>query len=148
MLASISTTSSVPSHLTPPLSPCVGPRALPEPKAAPQPKGLAPSPPLSSGAIDCAGEVRLSVVCPPRYNSAPGTMSGRCTRGPQMLPVDMFPRAVQSPAVAGSATPHTTRHVDLNVVCPRPPLWATSCQVMPHCSGQHLYAARPLGSRQ
>jgi hypothetical protein len=88
-------TSSVPSHLTPPLSPCVGPIALPEPRATPRPegpspslplsfgaidraKGPAPSPSLSSGAIDRASELRLSVIHPPLFDSTPGTVSGRC----------------------------------------------------------------------
>jgi hypothetical protein len=73
-----SATLSVPSHLTPPLSPCVGPRALPEPRVTPRPGGPAPSPPLSSGAIDRVSELHLSVVHPPRFDSAHGTVSGRC----------------------------------------------------------------------
>jgi hypothetical protein len=77
-LASVPATLSVSSHLTPPLSPCVGSRASPEPRAAPRPEGSAPSPSLSSGAIDRAGELRLSVVRPPRFYSAPGIVSGRC----------------------------------------------------------------------
>jgi hypothetical protein len=78
-LASVPTTLLVPSHLTPPLFPCVGPRASPEPRAAPRPEGPAPSPPLSSGTIDRADELRLSVVRPSRFDSVPGTVSGRCT---------------------------------------------------------------------
>jgi hypothetical protein len=74
-----STTSSVPSYLTPPLSPYVGPRASPEPRATPRPEGPAPSLTLSSGAVDCAGELRLSVARPPYFNSVPRTVSGRCT---------------------------------------------------------------------
>jgi hypothetical protein len=73
-----SATSSVLSHLTPPLSPCVGSRASPDLRAAPRPEGPAPSPPLSSGAIDCVGELRLSVVHPPRFDLASGTVLGRC----------------------------------------------------------------------
>jgi hypothetical protein len=70
--------SSVLSYRTPPISPCAVPRALPEPIATPRPEGLSPSPPLSSGAIDHASELRLSVIYPPRFDSAPGTVSGRC----------------------------------------------------------------------
>jgi hypothetical protein len=77
-LASVPTTLSVPSHLTPPLSQYAGSRASPEPRAAPRPDGTAPSLPLSSGAVDRAGELRLFVVHPPCFDSAPGTMSGRC----------------------------------------------------------------------
>jgi hypothetical protein len=73
-----STTSSVPSHLTPPLSPYTGPRTSPEPRTALEPEGLAPSPPLSSDAVDHAGELRLSIIFPPRFDSTPGTISGRC----------------------------------------------------------------------
>jgi hypothetical protein len=94
-----STTSSVLSHLTPPLSPYAGPRASPEPRAAPQPEGPAPSPSLSSGAVDGAGELCLSVVHPPRFDSAPGTVSGRCAEVH-----GYFPWAVQSPAITGSAS--------------------------------------------
>jgi hypothetical protein len=72
--------SSVPSHLTPPLSLYTGPRASPEPRAAPQPEGPTPSPTLSSGAVDRAGELCLSVVHPPHFDSMPGTMSGRCAK--------------------------------------------------------------------
>jgi hypothetical protein len=61
-LASVPATWSVPSHLTPPLSPCAGHRALLEPRAAPRLEGLAPSPPLTFGAINHAGELRLFVV--------------------------------------------------------------------------------------
>jgi hypothetical protein len=124
-------TSPMPSHLTPPLSPYAGPRASPEPRAAPRPKGPAPSPPLSFGAIDRTGELRLSIVHPPRFDSEPGTMSGRCTEvhgcflwtsssGPSSHRLSMAaPRRVPAPRAA--------RHVDLDVVCSRPPLRATPC---------------------
>jgi hypothetical protein len=49
----------VPSRLTPPLSPCADPGALQGPRAAPRPAQVTPSPPLSSGAIDHAGELSL-----------------------------------------------------------------------------------------
>jgi hypothetical protein len=42
---------------------------------------------------------------------------------------------------------HWQRHVDLDVVCPWPPLRATPCQVVPHRSGCQLCAAWLLGSR-
>jgi hypothetical protein len=73
-----SATSSVTSHLTPPLSSYAGPRASSKPRAAPQPEGPAPSPPLSSGAVDRADQLRLSVVRHPHFDSAPGTISSRC----------------------------------------------------------------------
>jgi hypothetical protein len=47
-----STTPSVPSYLTPPLSPCTGPGASPDLAAAPRPEGPAPSPSLSSSTVD------------------------------------------------------------------------------------------------
>jgi hypothetical protein len=72
-------TSLVPSHFTPPLSLYAGPRASPVPRAAPQPKGPTPSLSLSSGAIDHASELCLSIAHRPRFDSAPRTMSGRCT---------------------------------------------------------------------
>jgi hypothetical protein len=34
------------------------------------------------------------------------------------------------------------------VLCPRPPLWATLCQAVAHCSGRHLCAAWPSSSRR
>jgi hypothetical protein len=71
-----SATSSVPSCLTPPLSPYVGPRASAEPRAAPQPEGSAPSPPLSSDTINRAGEFRPSVAYLPRFELGLSTMSG------------------------------------------------------------------------
>jgi hypothetical protein len=73
-----SATSSRPSPLTPPLYPYTDPRASLEPRAAPRPEGPAPSPSLSSDTIDRVDELRLSVVRPHRFDSAPGTMSGRC----------------------------------------------------------------------
>jgi hypothetical protein len=76
-----STASSVPSRLTPPLSPYVGPRASPEPRATPQPEGLAPSPPLSSGAVDRIGEFRPSVARLPRFELGLSIVSGECTMG-------------------------------------------------------------------
>jgi hypothetical protein len=57
-----SDTPSVPSHLTPPFSPCAGLRASPEPRAASQPKGLALSPSLSSSVIVHTGELCSSVA--------------------------------------------------------------------------------------
>jgi hypothetical protein len=82
-------TSSVISHLTPPhppLSSCAGSRASPEPRAPPQPEGPAPSSLLSSNADDHVGELRLSVVCPPRFDSALGTVSGRCVEVHECFP--------------------------------------------------------------
>jgi hypothetical protein len=74
-----SVTPSVPSHLTPPLSPCAGPGALPELGVAPRTEGPTPSPPLSSDAVDSAGELRISVARPPHYELVLSTVSGRCT---------------------------------------------------------------------
>jgi hypothetical protein len=48
---------SVPSRLTPPLSPCAGPRAPQGPEAASSPVQVTPSPSFSSGAIDRVGEL-------------------------------------------------------------------------------------------
>jgi hypothetical protein len=79
-------TSSVISHLTPPLSSCAGSRASPEPRAPPQPEGPAPSSLLSSNADDHVGELRLSVVCPPHFDSALGTVSGRCVEVHECFP--------------------------------------------------------------
>jgi hypothetical protein len=76
-----STASSVPSHLTPHLSPYASPRASPEPRATPQPDGLAPSPLLSSSAVDRAGEFHPSVARLPRCELGLSTMSGECAMG-------------------------------------------------------------------
>jgi hypothetical protein len=76
-----STASSVPSRLTPPLSPYAGPRASPEPRATPQPEGLAPSLLLSSGTVDRVGEFRPSVSRLPRFELGLSTVSGECTMG-------------------------------------------------------------------
>jgi hypothetical protein len=54
-----SATPSVPSHLTPPLSPYAGAEASLSFGAASRTKNVTPSPPLSSGTIDRAGELLL-----------------------------------------------------------------------------------------
>jgi hypothetical protein len=72
---------SVPSHLTPPLSLYAGPRAVLEPRAAPQPEGRAPPPPLSSGAVDRAGEFCPSVARLPHFELGLSTVPGKCTVG-------------------------------------------------------------------
>jgi hypothetical protein len=77
-LASVPATLSVPNHLTPPFSLCAGSRTSPEPRATPRLEGPAPSPPLSSDAINRAGELCLSVIRPPRFDSLLGTVSVRC----------------------------------------------------------------------
>jgi hypothetical protein len=76
-----SATPSVPSHLTRPLYPCVGPGASPDLGAAPRPEGSTSLPLLSSGAVDRAGELRFSAIHPPRCDLVPWTMSGRCVKG-------------------------------------------------------------------
>jgi hypothetical protein len=76
-----STTPSVLSRLTRLPSSCAGPRASPEPRAAPQPEGPAPSPPLSSNAVDRAGEFCPSVACLPRCELGLSIMPGECTVG-------------------------------------------------------------------
>jgi hypothetical protein len=76
-----STTSSVPGHLTPPLSPYVGPRASPEPRAAPQLEGPAPSRSLSSGVVDHAGQFHPSIARLPRYELELSIMSDECPVG-------------------------------------------------------------------
>jgi hypothetical protein len=81
-----STTSSVLSHLTPPRSPYAGPRASPELRVAPRPEGPAPSLSLSSSTVDCNGELRLSVVRPPRFDSPLGIVSGRCAEVHECFP--------------------------------------------------------------
>jgi hypothetical protein len=60
-----------------------------------------------------------------------------------MLPMDIFPAAIRSPAVTGSTTSRVVHHVDLDVVCPRPPLRVTPCQAAPHHWGHQLCAAWP-----
>jgi hypothetical protein len=55
--------------------------ASPDFKDTPQPEGPAPSPPLSSSALDHASELRISIVCPPHCDLVPWTMSGRCAEG-------------------------------------------------------------------
>jgi hypothetical protein len=76
-----SATSLAPSHLTPPLSPYTGPRASPEPRAAPQPEGPAPSPPLNSGVVDRAGEFCPSIARRPHCELGLSIMLGECTMG-------------------------------------------------------------------
>jgi hypothetical protein len=143
-----STTSLVPSHLTSPLSPYAGPRASPEPRAARQPEGPAPSPPLSSDAVDHAGELRLFVIHPPRFDSAPGTVSGRCTEVYGCFPwTSSIGSSSHRSSLAAPASRAACR-VHLDVVCPRPPLRATLCQAAPHCLGHQLCAAWPSGSRR
>jgi hypothetical protein len=63
-LTSISTTPSMPSHLTYFPSSCAGPGASPELRATLQAVGPPTSPSLSSDAIDCTGELRISIARP------------------------------------------------------------------------------------
>jgi hypothetical protein len=142
-----SVTSLVPSHLTPPLYPYTRSRASPDPRAVPQPEGPAPSPTLSSGTVDRTGELRFSVVRPPRFDSAPGTVSGTCTKVHGCFPwTSSHVLSSHRPSLAAphcAPAPCTVHRVDLNVVCPRPPLWATPFQVVPHRLGHQLCAAWP-----
>jgi hypothetical protein len=98
-----------------------------------------------------AVELRRSVVCPPRFDSVPGTMSGRCAEVHGFL-LRTSSRGSSSlrPSLAGPRymlALHAVRRVDLNVVCPRPSLRATLCQAAPHRSGHLLCAAWPSSSR-
>jgi hypothetical protein len=80
-----STTSSVPSHLTH-LSPRTQvPKLHQSPKLLPNLKGPAPSPPLSSGAIDCTGEFRPSVARLPRCELGLSIVLGEYTVGWESL---------------------------------------------------------------
>jgi hypothetical protein len=113
-----SATSSVPSHLTPPLSPYAGPRASPEPRAAPQPEGPTPSPPLSSGAVDRAGEFRPSVARLPRCELGLSIVSGEYTVGWGSL------RCTSCRGLAAGEPCHGTRS-ERAASCGRPSrLWA------------------------
>jgi hypothetical protein len=76
-----STASSLPSHLTLPLSPYVGPRVSPEPRAAPQIEGPTPSPPLSFDTVDRVGDFRPSVARLPHCELGLSTVSGECVVG-------------------------------------------------------------------
>jgi hypothetical protein len=58
---------------------CTGAKALPELRAAPRATGPPPSPPLSSGAIDRTGELRIAVACPPQCELVLLTASDGCT---------------------------------------------------------------------
>jgi hypothetical protein len=110
-----SATSSVPSHLTPPLSSYAGPRASPEPRAAPQPEGPTPSPLLSS------------VVHPPRFDLASGTVSVKCTEiHGCFLWTSSRGSSSRRPSLA-APVPRAARRVDLDVVCSLPLLRATPC---------------------
>jgi hypothetical protein len=73
------------ARLTPFLSLCAGPRAPLELEAAPRATGRPPSPPLSSGAVDRASELCISVArlatsgCPqPCQAGAPWSMDDTC----------------------------------------------------------------------
>jgi hypothetical protein len=124
-----SATPSVPSHLTPPLSPCVGPGPLLDLRAAPRLEGSTPSPPLSCGDVDRAGELRISIVRPPRCDLVPWTMSGRCDEGHGCTPWTpshgLSSCRLPPPAPRGVPSPHVAHRVDLNVVCPWPTLRTT-----------------------
>jgi hypothetical protein len=103
-----STTSSVQSHLTPPLSSYACPRA-----------------------INHTGELRLSVVRPPRFDSAPGTVSGRCAEVHGCFPWTSShgPSSCRPSLTAPrhALAPRAAHRVDFDAVCPRPLLQATPC---------------------
>jgi hypothetical protein len=63
---------------TPPLSLFVGPGASPELGVSPRPKEPTPSPPLSSDAVDRAGELHPSVARPPHCELVLSIVSGKC----------------------------------------------------------------------
>jgi hypothetical protein len=147
-----SATPSVPSHLTPPLSPWTGPGASPDLRAAPRPEGPASSPPLSSGAIDRAGELRISVVRPHRCDLVCWTMSGRCAEGHGCTlwtpSHGSSNRRPPQPAPRGVPSLHAARHVDLDVVHPRPALRTTSCLAAPCSIVLHPCTNMPSVSRR
>jgi hypothetical protein len=58
--------------------PVRSPGASPKLGAAPRLKEPTPSPSLSSGAVDRAGELCISVARPPRCEWVPSTLSGLC----------------------------------------------------------------------
>jgi hypothetical protein len=142
-----STTPSVPSHLTPLLSPCAGLGALPDLRAAPQPEGLVSSLPFCSGAVDHARELRFSTVCPPHCDLVPWTMSGSYVEGHgcTMWTPSHGPSSHRPPPLVprGAPSQRAVHRVDLDVVCPRPALQATPCQVMPYSTGLHPCVAWP-----
>jgi hypothetical protein len=111
-----STTPLVPSYLSPPLSPCVGPGASPDLVAAPRPGGPAPSSPLSSSAVDRAGEFHISIIHPPRCNLVPWTVSGRCAEGHGCAP--WRPSYGSSSHRPSLAAPRCALDGDLNMVYP------------------------------
>jgi hypothetical protein len=77
-LASVSATQTVPSHLTPPPTPCTGTPASLSFGAASQNKKVTPSPQLSSGAVVYAGELHISVAHLPHYELVLPTILGKC----------------------------------------------------------------------
>jgi hypothetical protein len=76
-----STAASVPSHLTPPLSHCVGPGGSLSFRTTSRTKKATPSPALSSDAVDHAGEFHPSVARLHRFELGLSTVSGKCTMG-------------------------------------------------------------------
>jgi hypothetical protein len=136
-----SATLPVPSHLTPLLSPCAGPGASPYLGAVPRTEGPTPSPPLSYRAVDRAGELRISVVRPPRWNLEPWIVSCRCVEGHGCAPWTpshgLSSHRPPPPMPRGAPSPRVARRVDLDVVRPGFALRTTSCQAMPYSTGLH-----------
>jgi hypothetical protein len=113
-------TPSVPSHLTSPLSPCAGPRALPKLGVAPRPEEMTPSLLLSSGTIYHAGELHISVAHPPHCELVLSTISGKC--------MVVHGRCQCSPS-------HRSSSRRSSPTAPRGPCWTTSGQAMPYSVG-------------
>jgi hypothetical protein len=149
-----STTLSVPSRLTPPLSPCVGPGASLELGVAPRPEGPTPLPSLSSDAVDRASELHISVACPPHCELVLSIMSGRCTvvhgrhpcspsrRPSSRWPPPPAPRCtlyVSSSRQSCRCT-HAVSHVGISLGNPHAPCRTTPGQAMPYSAGPHLVA--------
>jgi hypothetical protein len=76
-----SAASSVPSRLTPRLSPYACPRGSLDSRATPQPEGPALSLSLSSGAVDRTGEFRPLVARLSRFDLELATVSSECIVG-------------------------------------------------------------------
>jgi hypothetical protein len=140
---------SVQSHLTPPLSSCTDPGALLELGVAPQPEELTPSPSLSSGAVDRASELRISVACPPHCELVLSTMSGRCTMvhgqrmcSPSRRPPPTTPRCALCVSLSRQSYRDTraASRVGVSLGNPHAPCQTTPGQAMP-CSVGSLRGA-------
>jgi hypothetical protein len=140
---------------SPLLSPCAGPGASLELRVVSGPKEPTPSPLLSSGAVDCPGELRISIARPSHWELVLSAVLGRCgvvhgrrscspsRRSTSRQPHLTAPRCTlcTSSSCQSCHGTHAASHVGVGLGNPRAPCRTTTGQATP-CSAGSLRGAR------